>query len=79
MGSNSAYCSKDNNHSATVSIVALMTDAASAALITPAVVRKAAAPNEGMVGSASFTINCPAASANMGTELVPENPFPTDK
>jgi hypothetical protein len=27
----------------------------------------------------TITVVCPSAAANMGTELVPENPFPTDK
>ena len=30
-------------------------------------------------GAFSVSIPCPKASANMGTELVPENPFPTDR
>ena len=73
--SDSDWCSKDNNYSANVVVTALMADATSANQIIPAVARNA----QGVVGSTSFTVVCPAAAANMGQELVPENPFPTDK
>jgi hypothetical protein len=73
---NAGYCSKTNNHTATVTIVALMTDAAMAAQVTPSVTRK----GTGAVGGISFNVMCPSgAEANQGQELVPENPFPTDR
>ncbi|MXX76407.1 MAG: hypothetical protein F4210_03970 [Holophagales bacterium] len=71
----SAYCSKDNNHSATVNITATMSTATDADQVVPSVARNA---TSGAVGSTSFTVMCPAASANPGQELVPENPFPTE-
>ncbi len=78
VGANAAYCSKDNNHSATVSVTATMATATSADQVVPSIVRSTTSTPEGMVGSTSFTVNCPAASANRGQELVPENPFPTE-
>ena len=50
------YCSDDNNHSATVSVTALMTDAASAAQVTPSRTRNSTSM---AVGSTSFTVVCP--------------------
>ena len=73
-----AYCSKDNNHSATVTVTATMATATDADQVVPSIVRSTTSTPEGMVGSTSFTINCPAASANQAHELVPENPFPTE-
>ena len=75
VANDTAYCSKDNNHAATVTITATMTTDTDANQVIPAIARHA---TSGAVGSASFTVNCPAASANMGQELVPENPFPTE-
>ena len=74
---NSAYCSKTNNHSATVNVTAKMDTATDADQVVPSIKRAADSTPAGRVGSASFTIACPAASANQGQELVPENPFPT--
>jgi hypothetical protein len=54
--SNDDYCSDDNNHSATVSVTALMTDAASAAQTTPSRTRNSTSM---VVGGTSFTIVCP--------------------
>lgn len=81
--SDSDYCSKDNNHSATVTIAAVMAAATSADQVVPTIVKangKAVADGD-TVASTSFTVVCPSASAsaNMGTELVPENPFPVDE
>ena len=73
-----AYCSKDNNHSATVTVTATMATATDADQVVPSIVRDEDSTPAGRVGSTSFTINCPAASANQGQELVPENPFPTE-
>ena len=75
VGADTAYCSKDNNHTATVTITATMSTATDADQVVPSIARNA---TSGAVGSASFTVMCPAASANPGQELVPENPFPTE-
>ena len=72
-----AYCSKTANHTGTVNVTALMTDETSAAQVTPSIKRNA---TTSAVGSMSFNVVCPSASAsaNQGQELVPENPFPTE-
>lgn len=76
--SDSDYCSKDNNHPATVTVTAVMATAADAGQITPAVARSTRSDPVGVVGSTSFVVVCRSqASANQGVELVPENPFPT--
>ena len=78
----SDYCSKDNNYPTTVktsAIVASISDTTDQ--VVPTIVKadgKAVADGDA-VASTSFTVVCPAASANMGTELVPDNPFPTDR
>ena len=74
IAANDGYCSRNNNHPATVSVTALMADATSTAQVTPPRTRNA---TSGAVGATSFTVVCgSASSANMGQELVPENPFP---
>ena len=77
------YCSKTNNHTAVINITATPGDNA----IHPAV----ATGKDAGLGSASWAADlaaitqlrvvCPPASAaaNPGQELVPENPFPTDR
>ncbi len=50
------YCSDDNDHSATVSVTALMTDAASTAQVTPSRTRNS---TSGAVGATSFSVVCP--------------------
>ena len=74
-----SYCSKTANHTATVMVVANMATETDANQVIPAIVRSATSTPVGRVGSASFKVTCPAASANMGQELVPDNPFPTDR
>ncbi|MXW01729.1 MAG: hypothetical protein F4X59_13560 [Holophagales bacterium] len=71
--SDDAYCSDDANHSAKVNLTATMADAT---LVTPNI--KVAAAGATHHGALSFTVVCQASSANMGQELVPENPFPTE-
>ena len=78
VGSASSLCSKTANHTATVTLTATMATATDADQVVPSIVRSTTSTPEGRVGSASFMIVCPAASANMGQELVPENPFPTE-
>ena len=78
VANDTSYCSKTANHSATVTVTATMATATDADQVVPSIVRSTTSTPEGMVGSASFTINCPAASANQGQELVPENPFPVE-
>ena len=66
------YCTAKASHPATVTITA----APGTNDIHPAV---ATAPN-GSTASTKLTINCPpAGAAAQGQELVPDNPFPTDK
>ncbi len=67
------YCSAKTNEMAPVTVTAVISTTG-AALVTPAIKRTAA----GVAGSTSFTVLCPAA-ASQGQELVPENPFPTDR
>ena len=69
------YCSKDNNYTAEVVVTASMADVGNAAQVVPTLKRH----STGAVGGMSFEVKCPAASANLGAELVPENPFPTDE
>ena len=71
------YCSKTNNHPQTISVNAIVVadDTAGAGQVIPSI-KKNATTN--VAGSISFTVVCQSASANMGTELVPENPFPTE-
>ena len=72
---NDGYCSKTNNHTATITITAVIT-ADGAALVTPSVTRKAT----GEAGGITFNVMCPSGlMENQGQELVPENPFPTDR
>ena len=72
---NPTYCSKDNNHSVTVTVTAIIAGANDATQVVPEIVRKA---TTNVAGSTSFMVMCPAASPSMGTELVPDNPFPTE-
>ncbi|MCY3966699.1 MAG: hypothetical protein OXG83_16895 [Acidobacteria bacterium] len=73
----SAYCSSSNNHSQTISVSAVVVgdDATGAAQVIPSIAKNA---TTNVAGGISFTIVCPSASATMGQELVPENPFPTE-
>ena len=75
IAADATYCGKKVNHTATVTVTANMTDANDADQVVPSVVRNA---TTNKVGSMSFMVVCPAASPNMGTELVPDNPFPTE-
>ena len=69
------YCSDDNNHSATVSVNAVLGDTG-AASVTPS---RSRARTSNVAGSTSFTVVCPSGSAaKMGQDLVPENPFPVE-
>ena len=75
------YCSPTAtppvNHTATVTFSATLT-AAEKAYVVPTLVTTPAAA--GTAASHTIMVVCPSASsANMGQELVPENPFPTDK
>ena len=77
IGPDSAYCSNTNNESLAVRVDGFLTEA-NRQLITPEVARQTTTDDR--VGRTSFTIVCPSsAAANMGTDLVPENPFPTDR
>ena len=56
IAADTAYCSDDNDHSATVSVTALMTEATSAAQVTPSRTRNSTSM---AVGGTSFTVVCP--------------------
>ena len=71
---NATYCSKTANHSVTVTIAAQVSDA-SLTQVVPAI---DAADGTGAEATMKITVACPAASSQLGVELVPENPFPTD-
>lgn len=70
---NATYCNKDDSHPLTVVISA---NATTTGEVTPSIVEDATG---NVAATMTLTVVCPAASANMGQELVPENPFPTDK
>ena len=80
IGSDDAYCNPTAkppvNHTATVTFTASL-DATQKAQVVPTLTTTPAAG--GVAARHTIMIVCPSASANMGTELVPENPFPTDK
>ena len=78
VAANAGNCSKTNNYSTPVTVAAVVADGATGAdQVVPSIVRAAAnAAGQRIAATLSFTVVCPAASANMGTELVPENPFP---
>ena len=64
------------NHTATVTVTASL-DATQKTQVVPTLTTTPA--DAGVAARHTIMIVCPSASANMGTELVPENPFPTDK
>ena len=77
---NSTYCDPTAkppaNHPLTVTIRATGDTATD---VTPTLVVGATATPANLAATMTLTVVCPAASANLGQELVPENPFPTDK
>lgn len=73
---NADNCSSKNNYSTPVTVTATVAaDATGRDQVTPTI----AATDAGVAKQLKFTVVCPAASANVGTELVPENPFPTSE
>ena len=74
-----SYCTATARHNAVIKVTAGISDAGATA-ITPAMVRSADATTTpgNIVGTFTFTLTCPAASSQLGVELVPENPFPTE-
>ena len=80
IGSDDAYCNPTAkppvNHTATVTFTGSL-DATQKAQVVPTLTTTP--PAGGVAARHTIMIVCPSASANMGTELVPENPFPTDK
>lgn len=71
----SEYCSKDNNHSVTVTVLATAT---SPDQLTPPIKDTNSRVDGTQAASHKVTVSCPAASAYLGVDLVPENPFPVD-
>ena len=79
IGPDTDYCSTTANHRASVTFSAAL-DETERAVVTPTLTGTPA-PTDGLLTVATQTISvvCPSgASANMGTDLVPENPFPVD-
>ncbi len=68
----SIYCTATSSTDAVLSIK-LVSDQAG---VLPKV--KDLNPRDSYHGAATVTIKCPPPAANMGTDLVPDNPFPTD-
>ncbi len=56
IAADSAYCSRTNNHSATVAVTASMAFEIDTTQVTPAIARD---PGAGAVGATSFTVVCP--------------------
>jgi hypothetical protein len=77
VGASSDNCSRTNNYPTPITVSAVVADGATGAEQVIPNIERAATTN--VAATLKFTVVCPAASANMGTELVPENPFPTDK
>ena len=86
IGPDSAYCSRDNDHTAVVNIAATPVAADPATGVNAIHPPIATGEDAGLGRSsavatfaqiAELRVVCPPASANMGHELVPENPFPT--
>ena len=79
VGPDSAYCSRTNNHTAVVNIAATPLTTT----IHPAIATGEDAGlgrSSAVAAFAAITqlrVVCPPASANMGQDLVPDNPFPT--
>ena len=69
---NATYCSKTANNSVMVTIAAQVTNLTQ---VVPSIV---AAAGTGAEATMKITVACPAASAQQGVELVPDNLFPTD-
>ena len=78
IGSSTDNCSKTNNHPTPVTVTASVSAAADQTQVTPSI-KVGTGAAAGVAGQLKFTVVCPAASANMGQELVPENPFPTER
>ena len=70
-GTSEGYCTAEASYSVTVDITAR----ANPLDLLPA--PREIAP--GVDASTQLTINCPSAEANVGRELVPDSPFPSDK
>ena len=77
IGASTANCSKTNNYSTPVTVTATVAADADQAQVTPSI-KVGTGAAAGVAGQLKFTVVCPAASANQGQELVPENPFPTE-
>ena len=81
IGPDTAYCNPTANppvnHTATVTFTAMVDDS-NRTQVVPSIVTVPATGN-GVAARHTIMVVCPTASANMGVELVPDNPFPTDK
>ena len=85
IATDSDYCSRDNNHTAVLNIAATPGAADTNSLHPPVAVGEAAGLGRSSAVAAfaqitQLRIVCPPASssANMGQDLVPENPFPVE-
>ena len=71
---NATYCGEDANHSVAVTLSA---DAGTPNEVVPPIAENDAGT---VAATLTLTVVCPAAAAqHQGIELVPENPFPTDR
>ena len=80
----SAYCSRSNNHTAVVNVAAIPGAAATNNVHPPVATGRDAGLGTAAIFSTvaavvQLRVVCPPSSANAGEELVPDNPFPTDK
>ncbi|MYD87506.1 MAG: hypothetical protein F4Y14_15795 [Acidobacteria bacterium] len=73
IGTDTAYCSRTANHTAVLNVLA--TEGTNA--IHPPV-SKLRRPLQAYAAAVQLRIVCPPASANMGRDLVPDNPFPVE-
>ena len=80
-----AYCSKDNNHTATVTVTATV-DSANLGQVVPEISMNAKSDpsltaNDVHEATLVFNVGCPAGASSpssQGVELIPENLFPTE-
>ena len=74
---NDNFCGAGEPTSLSVTVY-MKIDSGGAGSITPKVVTRSAGGEMDVAATRSFTVVCPEASPNLGTELVPDNPFPTE-
>jgi hypothetical protein len=78
IGADSAYCGTTANHTATVKFTATIASDMDRDVVTPSIVAGDRGAAAGVAATHTIMVVCPSASADMGQELVPENPFPVE-